>query len=191
MFTHLQIEQERIDFFPQKAALKLKHRDADITTEDVVKKVDKASNDLEAEISAQARDARDAVVSQLSKKLAQSEELRHMKDEMEKKFEDELEHMKNEMQQKFEDVHEKFVNVQQTLVREQALFGQEFASIHTAMQTILHRLPAEVCFYILNKYITRLHVILISCAELCMSQSMEFCMKPLILHNYYINHILY
>ena len=163
-----QIERERIDFFPRKAALKLKDRAAEVTTEDLAKRVNKASHDLEADISSQSHDTEEAVVSRLSKRLPQGDlqdELMSVRREVQEQFEDmcrrvddkfgdvyrridtvqnELHGIRGEMQRKFEDMHKRVGTVQQSLLQEQRFIGQEFAGVHAAMQTILDRLPAAV-----------------------------------------------
>ena len=163
----MQIERERIDFFPRKAALKLKDRAAEVTTEDLAKTVNRASHDLEAEISSQSKETEEGVISRLSKRLPQGDlqdDLLSIRREVQEKFEDmyrrvddrfgdvyrrvdtvqdELHSIRVEMQRKFVDVHRRVGTVQQTLIEEQRIIGQEFAGIRATMQTILDRLPAS------------------------------------------------
>ena len=176
IYTIIQIECERIDFFPRKAALKLKDRAAEVTTEDLAKKVSKASHDLEAEISTHSKDTEEAVVSRLSKRLPRGDlqnvlqdELLSIRNEMEAKFEDmskkvdykfedvykrvgtvqdELQRVRNDMQKEIEEVQKRVGTVHQVLIQEQMLIGQQFAGVHATMKTILDRLPAQVSFII-------------------------------------------
>ena len=133
MIICLQIESGRIDFFPQRYALVLTDREAETTTDDLLKQVKMATHDLAEDITYQAHGTREVVVTRLNKKLALDDS---EKDNASKQLEAELQKMKDEIKSMKDGVEKQICAVQQDLANKIAALSS----------TILERVPVKVSY---------------------------------------------
>ena len=135
---YLQMEKGLIDFFPREVALALDDRQAEVTTEDLLKQVGTLSEGLAEEVQREMDEG--------GKKL-RAETLQTVRTEMTQRVQDVKEDVRG-LQQKVEAVEESVQQVldasqQQAADLRQSLL-EEIAGLSVNMRAILDRLPPTV-----------------------------------------------